>query len=61
MLLHLGWFITFRPSTFVTHSRPTNVVSGTGTRDEPLRTTACEARVFTVALPVSDYRFLLIG
>ena len=32
-----------RSKGFVTRSRPTNVVSGEGTRDEPLRTSAGEA------------------
>ena len=33
-----------RRSEFVTRSCPTNVVSGTGMRDEPLRTSPWEAR-----------------
>ena len=42
-----------RRSEFVTRSCPTNVVSGTGMRDEPLRTSPWEARA---SAKIADFR-----
>ena len=42
-----------RRSGFLTRSYPTNVVSGTGTRDEPLRTSAWEA---SASAKIADFR-----
>ena len=42
-----------RRSEFVTRSCPTNVVSGTGMRDEPLRKSPWEARA---SAKIADFR-----